>query len=279
MARVTARTVPEHVGRGRLRHSAALVVVLAVAGLTGVTSCSEDSSGELTGTSVEVSAAPGEPTAGPAPAIIPTPASTWNSAPVTAPTTTTAASPTASSVPTGSPTVGTVLTPLTGLSVTVAAGYTMYSPEDLGDGMTQVTYAWGSDTASWSYLVVEGPGMAEASGTARQRAEEERQAFLTAGVTPSEIATIEWPGAAEAVRMTWNQVTTLPYASTERSVDGVGLWLTDAAGHQYVVVAYMPPGTVEISDAQDGGSSAGNSAPSSALDALERTVLTTSTEG
>ena len=137
---------------------------------------------------------------------------------------------------------GDVLTPLSGVAVTLPEGYLMLTPERLNSGLTQVTFAWGDDSESWSYLVLEGPGELEKSSVVAL-ADAQRETLRTGGVAPADVVETTWNGASESATMVWNQATKLPYGTVTRSADAVGLWCADSDGNYYVATAYFPAGT------------------------------------
>ncbi|TRW44974.1 hypothetical protein [Georgenia yuyongxinii] len=144
---------------------------------------------------------------------------------------------------------GREVSPVDGLTLTVPDATSEEAPTT-DKGMTTAVYRLpGGDAASGlPALQVQGgdPGRGLAEETYVQQ-----QLLVGAGIN-SDIhrSAEEWPGAAEAVALTWSQSVEEDGGGTHTN-DVLQLWLVDEQGRTYSVMAVAPEGELDGSAAED----------------------------
>ena len=138
---------------------------------------------------------------------------------------------------------GTRVVPVTGLAIALVDGARALTPESLGPGRTEVTYAWSQDP-SWGYLVIEGPAAFDAAvdDAAQAAAHTAGQALVADRVATSEAAKGDWKGFEACCQISWNQLAAPPGWEDETSVDALELFLVDGQSRSYTLTAYVPHG-------------------------------------
>lgn len=133
-----------------------------------------------------------------------------------------------------------------GLTVTLpptAREDTAYTPQGSAPGRA---FRLSPDGANLPAVEVVAPGVTTGSLAAVSWTDESVM-LADPSITDVRRSVESWPGATEAVAMSWTQeVATAPEPVT---LDAFVLWLRDAAGQTYKISAYVPTGTLAGSEA------------------------------